>query len=575
MPVLQHPPGSPARTPPPEPGAWWIDLLILIGLAAAVAGVVALAHRWRAPLRPTVDIDLSLWSLPKYTLLSLARGVAAYVLSLVFTLVYGSIAAHHRIAERVMIPVLDVLQGIPVLGFLPGLVLGMVALFPHSNVGLELACVVMIFTGQVWNMTFSFYGSLRAIPAELREAARVYHFGWWRQFRTVEVPSAMIGLVWNSMMSMAGGWFFLTVTEAFTLGDHDFRLPGIGSYMSVAIDHGDVRAMAGAALAMTVMIVAVDQLVWRPLLAWAQKFKLEETEATQGATSWVLDLLRRSRVIPWVEDLPGRLSARMERRRRAAPDAETPSNAVRGLGIAVALGLGALALWGAAHLLTLLLALRAADWLHLAAALGLTFLRTAAALLAGAVWTVPVGIWIGLSPRRMRILQPVIQVAAAFPAPMIFPLVTLAILAAGVPFAWGCAALMLLGSQWYILFNVLAGAGAMPHELREVADVYGLGRWARWRTLYLPAVFPSLVTGLVTAAGGAWNASIVAEYVRYRGETLIAPGLGSLITVATAAGNFPLLAAGVLTMALAIVALNRTVWRRVRRIADERFSLNR
>ena len=575
MPVVQHPPGAPARTLPLERSAWWIDLLILVGLAATVAGVVALAHRWRAPLRPTVDIDLSLWSLPKYTLLSLARGVAAYVLSLVFTLVYGSVAAHHRIAERVMIPVLDILQGIPVLGFLPGLVLGMVALFPHSNVGLELACVVMIFTGQVWNMTFSFYGSLRAVPAELRDAARVYHFGWWKQFRTVEVPSAMIGLVWNSMMSMAGGWFFLTVTEAFTLGDHDFRLPGIGSYMSVAIDHGDVRAMAAAALAMTVMIVAVDQLVWRPLLAWAQKFKLEETEATQGATSWVLDLLRRSRVIPWVENLPGRLFARIERRRRAAPAAQTPSNAGRVLGVAAALGFGVLALWGAAHLLTLLLALRGADWLHLAGALGLTFLRTAAALFAGALWTVPVGIWIGLAPRRMRILQPVIQVAAAFPAPMIFPLVTLAILAAGIPFAWGCAALMLLGSQWYILFNVLAGAGAMPHDLREVADVYGLGRWARWRTLYLPAVFPYLVTGLVTAAGGAWNASIVAEYVRYRGETLIAPGLGSLITTATAAGNFPLLAAGVLTMSLAIVALNRTVWRRVYRIADERFSLNR
>jgi NitT/TauT family transport system permease protein len=235
----------------------------------------------------------------------------------------------------------------------------------------------------------------------------------------------------------------------------------------------------------------------------------------------------------------------------------------------------ALAVWGALHLVALLGALDRAEWLHLARALGLTFLRTSAALLVGALWTVPVGIWIGLSPRRIRLLEPIIQVAAAFPAPMIFPLVTLAILAAGVPFAWGCAALMLLGSQWYILFNVLAGAGAMPHDLREVADAYGLGRWARWRTLYLPAVFPYLVTGLITAGGGAWNASIVAEYVRFRGETLIAPGLGSLITTATAAGNFPLLAASVLTMSLAIVALNRTVWHRVYRIADERFSLNR
>jgi NitT/TauT family transport system permease protein len=568
-------PLAPAVTARSTPATWWVDALIVTALAALVGGVVALARRWTAPMLPLVDIDLSLSALPKYTLLSLSRGFAAYVLSLAFTLVYGSVAAHHRIAERVMVPVLDILQGIPVLGFLPGLVLGMVALFPHSNVGLELACVLMIFTGQVWNMTFSFYGSLRAIPIELREAARVYRFDWWKRFRTVEVPSAMIGLVWNSMMSMAGGWFFLTVNEAFTLGDHDFRLPGIGSYMSVAIDRWDVTAMAAAAVAMIVMIVAVDQILWRPALAWAQKFKLEESEASEVATSWMLDVLRHSHVLPWLEARAARLFARLERRAPATALETDSPRAGAAVGWMIGAACIALAVWGALHLVALLGALDRGEWLHLARALGLTFLRTGAALLVGALWTVPVGIWIGLSPRRIRLLEPIIQVAAAFPAPMIFPLVTLAILAAGVPFAWGCAALMLLGSQWYILFNVLAGAGAMPHDLREVADAYGLGRWARWRTLYLPAVFPYLVTGLITAGGGAWNASIVAEYVRFRGQTLIAPGLGSLITTATAAGNFPLLAASVLTMSLAIVALNRTVWHRVYRIADERFSLNR
>jgi NitT/TauT family transport system permease protein len=556
---------------------WWIDLLMVIGLAALVAVIVALARRWSAPLRPTVEIDLSLWSLPGYTLLSLARGVAAYLLSLAFTLIYGSVAAHHRIAERVMVPVLDILQGIPVLGFLPGLVLGMVALFPHSNVGLELACVVMIFTGQVWNMTFSFYGSLRAIPLELREAARVYRFGWWKTFTALEVPAAMIGLVWNSMMSMAGGWFFLTVNEAFTLGSHDFRLPGIGSYMSVAIDRGDMRAMAAATVAMVVMIVVVDQLVWRPALAWAQKFKLEDTEAGEAPRSWVLNLLRRSRAIAWMERQGSRLLTLVASDRAAAPAAADERARVAPLivGGAVGIAFALLAVWGAAHLLTMLHALTAAEWIHLARSLGLTFLRTYAALTIGALWTVPVGIWIGLSPARTRILQPIIQVAAAFPAPMIFPLATLAVLAAGIPFSWGCVVLMLLGSQWYILFNVLAGASAMPHDLREVAEISGLGRWARWRTLYLPAIVPYLITGLLTAAGGAWNASIVAEYVRYRGETLIAPGLGSLITTATAAGNFPLLAAGVLTMSLGIVAINRTVWRPLGRYADARFSLNR
>ena len=571
-------PRTPGAASPSTRGAWWIDALLLTGLGALVAGVVGLARGWSAPLRPTVTIDLSLWALPRYTLLSLARGLAAYLLSLVFTLIYGTTAAHSRTAERVMLPILDICQGIPVLGFLPGLVLGLVALFPHSNIGLELACVVMIFTGQVWNMTFSFFGSLRAIPMELREAAEVYRFGWWKRFHTLEVPSAMIGLVWNSMMSMAGGWFFLTVTEAFTLGDHDFRLPGVGSYMSVAIDRGDVRAMVGAMVAMIVMIVAVDQLIWRPALAWAQKFKVEETEAVDVPTSWVLDLLRRSHLIPWIEKRIERVFVLAERRRvarNATALADAQANPFAYVGRAIGVLCCALGAWGAVRLVALLSALSLAEWLHLAAALSLTFLRTYSALALGMLWALPVGIWIGLSPRRVRALQPVIQVAAAFPAPMIFPLVTLALITAGVNFSWGCVVLMLLGSQWYILFNVLAGAGAMPHDLQEVATVYGLGRWTRWRTLYLPAVFPYLVTGLITAAGGAWNASIVAEYVRFRGETLIAPGLGSLITEATASANFPLLAAGVLTMSLALVTLNRTFWRRIYRIADERFSLNR
>jgi len=570
----------PRTAPRPHVPVSWIDALLLLGLGALVAGVVGLARRWSAPLRPTVEIDLALWALPKYTLLSLARGVAAYALSLAFTLVYGTVAAYNRTAERVMIPVLDILQGIPVLGFLPGLVLGMVALFPHSNVGLELACVVMIFTGQVWNMTFSFYGSLRAIPAELREAAAVYRFGWWKRFRTVEVPFAMIGLVWNSMMSMAGGWFFLTVNEAFTLGDRDFRLPGIGAYMSVAIERNDGRAMAGAVVAMIVMIVAVDQLIWRPALAWAQKFKFEETESAEAPTSWALDLLRRSQMVPWMEKQAGKLFGLIEPRR--PPAAGQPESAglrkpaaARLLGAAIGTAAIAVTGWGVLHLVELLAVLSLAEWQHLLVSLSLTFLRTAAALALGALWAVPVGVWIGLAPQRVRTLQPLIQIAAAFPAPMIFPVVTLALITLGINFSWGCVVLMLLGSQWYVLFNVLAGASAMPHDLREAAEIYGISGWARWRTLYLPAIFPNLVTGLITAAGGAWNASIVAEYVRYRGQPLIAPGLGSLITEATAAANFPLLAAGVLTMSLALVTINRTVWRRLYRVADTRFSLNR
>jgi NitT/TauT family transport system permease protein len=575
----------PHATAPPRV-TLWVDLVVVLLLGAVVAGVVSLARRWVAPMRPTFEIDLSPWALPRYTLLSLTRGIAAYFLSLLFTLVYGGVAAYNRRAERVMIPLLDILQGIPVLGFLPGLVLGMVALFPHSNVGLEIACIIMIFTGQVWNMTFSFYGSLRAIPMELREVARVHRFGWWKRFRTLEVPASMIGLVWNSMMSMAGGWFFLTVNEAFTLGNHDFRLPGIGSYMSVAIDRGDVGAMLGAIVAMVAMIVGVDQLVWRPALAWAQKFKMEEAAAATVQRSWVLDLLRRlrarSRLLAWIQ----RPAAAVVPAAASGPPAPVavpadmpalrdPAWAAALAGRVAALLFIVASVWGSLHLLVLVGRVPLRQWSTIGGALGLTFLRTSAAVLLGALWTIPAGIWIGRSVRLSRLFQPVIQVVAAFPAPMLFPLVTAAILSLHINFSWGCVALMLLGAQWYVLFNVLAGATAVPQDLQEAAAVYGLRRWALWRTLYLPGIFPQLVTGLITAAGGAWNASIVAEYVRYKGQTLIAPGLGSLITTATAAGDFPLLAASVLTMALALVFLNRLVWKRLYRLADTRFSLNR
>ncbi|HEX2800337.1 MAG TPA: ABC transporter permease subunit, partial [Thermoanaerobaculia bacterium] len=297
-----------------------VDAVLLVVLGALVAGVVGLAQRWEAPMRTAVEIDLSPSALPLYTLLSLSRGFAAYLLSLAFTLVYGTIAAHDRRAEKVMLPLLDIGQGIPVLGFLPGLVLGMVALFPRTNVGLELACILMIFTGQVWNMTFSYVGSLRSIPEELQEVARLHRFSFWKRFRTVELSSSVIGLVWNSMMSMAGGWFFLTVTEAFTLGDRDFRLPGIGSYMAVAIEKGDRWAMAWAIVAMTVMIVAVDQLLWRPLVVWSQRFRNADIEGADAPESWVLNLIRRSRFLR-------RMRLRRLRRPRAPAPPAPPESA--------------------------------------------------------------------------------------------------------------------------------------------------------------------------------------------------------------------------------------------------------
>ncbi len=559
-----------------------MDILVLVTVGALVAGVVALAQRWEAPIRPTVEIDLSPWALPGYTLLSLSRGFAAYLLSLVFTLVYGTIAAHGKRAEKVLVPILDIGQGIPVLGFLPGLVLGMVALFPKTNVGLELACIVMIFTGQVWNMTFSYIASLRSIPNELREVARIHRFSFWKRFWTVEVSSSVIGLVWNSMMSMAGGWFFLTVNEAFTLGDRDFRLPGVGSYMAVAIEKGDKAAMAWAVFAMTVMIVAVDQLLWRPLVAWSQRFRAAEVAGEPEARSWVLDLVRRSAVLRRM---------RLRRRRRPkspapalplppppdpAPEGGSSGERLRAALLLVAgLAAAGAALLGVWKLVQLLAAVRPHDWLVLVAALGATFVRALGALVLAVAWTLPVGILVGRSPVWSRRLQPVVQIVASFPAPMLFPLVTGGLLLLHVPFSVIAAVLMLLGAQWYVLFNVLAGASAVPPDLVEATDVYRVAGRARWKTLFLPAVFPFLVTGLITAAGGAWNASIVAETLVTGGRTLETFGLGSLITKATREANFPLLAAGVLTMSFALVLINRTVWRRLSRLAETKYALNR
>jgi len=557
-----------------------VDLLIACVLFALIAGVVSLAQRWRAPIREAVTINLSPRALPGYTLLSLSRGFAAYLLSLVFTLVYGTVAAHSRRAEKIMIPLLDIGQGIPVLGFLPGLVLGMVALFPHTNVGLELACILMIFTGQVWNMVFSFYGSLRSVPNELREVSRIHRFGWSKTFRTVEVSAAVIGLVWNSMMSMAGGWFFLTVNEAFTLGDHDFRLPGVGSYMAVAIEKGDRRAMVWAIVAMALMILAVDQLLWKPLVAWSQRFRLEEIAGAEPPRSWVLDLLRRSWLARRLRQARRDAEARIPAKPAPAESAVASGAGAGGLFRRVlmtvfAVAAAAAAVAGAYRLVALLVRVPGHEWLLLAGALGATFLRTFGALLLGALWCVPAGIMIGRSPTWSRRLQPVVQLVASFPAPMLFPLVTGFLLGMTVPFSIIAAVLMLLGAQWYVLFNVLAGATAIPHDLEEASETYAVKGFERWRKLFLPSIFPYLVTGLITAAGGAWNASIVAETLTYKSRKLETFGLGTVITRATQHANFPLLAAGVLTMSLALIVINRGVWRPLYRLAESRYALNR
>ncbi len=560
---------------------WWIDLSLLLGLLGLIFGVITVAQEWTGQHRAAIEIDLSPWALPKYTFFSLCRGLFAYFLSLCFALVYGYWAAKDRMAEKVLIPLLDILQSIPVLGFMPGLVLALSALFPTSNVGLELAAILMIFTGQVWNMIFSFYQSLRSIPLYLQEAATVYRFNRVQKILKLELPFSAIGLIWNSMMSMAGGWFFLTVSESFQLGDKDFRLPGLGSYMSVANDKGDSWAKFSGVVAMILMIVFLDQFLWRPLVVWGRKFRVEEGGGEDGARSWFLDLLNRSEIL---REIRNRL------KRKSSPDQSVlkpqtePTDQIPKAGggslakITSIAAFSALLLvmgFGAWKLIELFLRVSLNQW-------GLIFLeavttlgRVLLAVGLSALWTVPVGLKIGLSPRLSRVVQPFVQVAASFPAPMLFSYVIFLMSLAGIPLGWGSIALMFLGAQWYILFNVMAGAMAIPSDLLEAARMYRISGWQLFRKVHLPGIFPYLVTGMVTSAGGTWNASIVAEYVTEKGRTLTAFGLGSQISVAASKADFPMLAASVVVMSLMVVTFNRLVWKKLYRLAEEKYSLSK
>lgn len=558
-------------------GFGWIDLAVIGLLAAFIYALVTVAHEWSGPLQQVPVIHLEASYLPQYALFSLSRGVMAYGVSFLFTMVYGYTMARVAGAERVMLPVLDILQSIPVLGFLPGFVLGLVHLFPHQNIGLEIASVLMIFTGQVWNMTFSFYSSLKSVPPDLLAVARLTRMSWWERFFRLDLSFAAHGLLWNSMMSMAGGWFFLMVSEAFVLGEHDFRLPGLGSYMSLAIERGDAWAQLFGVLAMLGMIVFVDQVVWRPLVAWSHKFTDEET--TNAPTSWLWERIRGSRIWRAVSQSWGFF----RRKIRPVPAASVKVVAAASSGavaarrwtkrICVAAILVGI-LFGVMKYVSLLLTLTSGDWMHLFSSTAATFLRVVIAVVLASLWTIPVGVMIGRHPRWVVLLQPVIQMAASFPAPMIFPLVVGVMLASGIGLGISSVALLLLGTQWYILFNVISGSSAIPRELWEVSRLSRFSWRQRWQKLILPAIFPSLLTGWITAMGGAWNASIVAEYMKYHGHTLMTTGLGAAISEATERGNFQILAAAVGIMAVTVVGFNRLVWHPLNHQAQTRFTLD-
>jgi NitT/TauT family transport system permease protein len=559
----------------------WVDLLLVAAAFGMLYGLILLGRQWTAIQRPVLVINLSPWALPKYTFFSMMRGIAAYILSILFTLVYAFWAAKDERAEKLLIPLLDILQSIPVLTFLMPLLLVMVALFPHSNTGLEITAILTIFTGQVWNMTFSLYHSLKSVPAELHEAGTVYRFTWWQRFKWVELPFATTGLAWNSMMSMAGGWFFLMLVESLKLGDKDFRVPGLGSYMSMAVERNDVRAQLSAVVAMVLMIVLLDQVLWRPIVVWAQRFRIEDTVQVADSQSWFLNLVRGSRLIRRWDRWRARRRKKQQHHHPVQKKIQLEAGVDKAVHAAPWLSMGALAVLsgflvlGGFGMFHLLHKLPAVAWWTLFKADGLTLSRVLASVLIGLCWTLPAGLAIGLSQRLSRIFQPIVQVAASFPAPMLFPVVVAALASLKVGLGWGSIVLMLLGTQWYILFNVIAGASAIPSDLREVGTAFGFSRWQRFRNLYLPAIFPYLVTGCLTAAGGAWNASIVAEYYALSGPTLRTFGLGAIVSQATDEKDFVMLAAATLVLAGTVVIFNRLVWKPLYKIAETHYSLSK
>jgi len=558
------------------------DIVVILGTLVLLAFIARIGAGTLVTFQPpdvVPAIDLDPRNLPYYAGRSTLRMFIALIFSTLFTLVYGYLAANSRRAERVMIPLLDILQSVPVLGFLSITVTGFIALFPGSLLGLEAASIFAIFTSQVWNMTFSFYQSLRTVPKDLDEVATLYRLSRWQRFTKLEAPSAMIGLLWNAMMSFGGGWFFVAASEAISVLNQDYTLPGIGSYVAAAIATESLAALGWALLTIAIVIVLVDQLFWRPLIAWSDKFRSEQSASAEAAESWVYDLLQTARIpralgnalAPTRETLDRFLS-------RLTPPKPTvqlvdPARQQRGdrLYNAVLLVItGLLTIWA---LNFILMTVGVGEvlktcWLGI-----LTMLRiTVLLLFATVVWT-PIGVAIGLNPKLARTLQPVVQFLASFPANFIFPFATLFFIRTNLSIEWGSILLMTLGAQWYILFNSIAGAQSIPTDLREMADVMRLKGWLRWKKFIIPAIFSTWVAGGVTASGGAWNASIIAEIVTWGSITMTATGLGTYIAEATTIGDWPRITLGIGMMSLFVVGLNRMVWQKFYRLAETKYHL--
>ncbi len=555
------------------------DAVVILGTltllyVAARTGSESLVRFHPPDIIPAVSLDPH--NLPNYAARSTLRMFIALFLSTIFTLVYGYVAAHNLRAEKVLVPLLDVLQSVPVLGFLSITVTGFIALFPGSLLGIEAASIFAIFTGQAWNMTFSFYQSLRTLPRELDEMAQLYGLSRWEKFTRLEVPSSLIGLVWNGMMSFGGGWFFLAASEAISVLNHNYTLPGLGSYVAAAVLAQDFHALAWAILTMIILIVLIDIFFWRLLVAWADRFKLE---LSAGAVPryWLLEMFRASRVPNLLARVFGPLTEAIDAflARITPPPAKTSTVETEKPGDPIFSAILVIAVIGliAAAVRFILHGVGLAEF-GTAALLGLATMGRVMLLivLSTLVWT-PIGVAIGFNPKLARLAQPVVQVLASFPANFIFPFAISLFLLLGISINWGCIFLMALGSQWYVLFNVIAGAQSIPNDLREMADCIGLRGWRKWRALIGPGIFGAWVTGAITASGGAWNASIVSELVTWGNTTLRAKGLGAYIEQATSTGDWPRIVLGVGMMSMFVVGANRFLWRRLYAVAEAKYRL--
>jgi NitT/TauT family transport system permease protein len=560
-----------------RPNIW--DLVALILVVGAMVLIVYGGEQTTLPLS-TLDatpVSLDPSNLPFYALRTILRMLLAIVCALIFTFVYAALAAKSRRAEIVLIPLLDILQSVPILGFLTFTVVFFMNLFPGRVLGAELACVFAIFTSQAWNMTFSMYQSMRNVPKDLEEATQSFHLSGWQRFWRLDVPFAMPGLIWNAMMSMSGGWFFVVASEAITVGNTTVTLPGIGSYVALAIEKQNLAAIGYALLTMLLIIIAYDQLLFRPIVAWADKFRFEQTASGTAPTSWMLDLFRRTRALRALTAPFGALNRAFSNLHIELPELrlptgrKTPSHLIDVLWFAViTVGTG-YAAWRAFQYLSA--NLTPSD---LGDAIEDGFITLARVIvliaLASLVW-VPVGVWIGLRPKLAERIQPLAQFLAAFPANLAFPVFVVVIVHYHLsPNIW-LSPLMILGTQWYILFNVIAGASAFPSDLKEAASSFHLRGWRWWVKVVLPGIFPYYITGAITASGGSWNASIVAEVASWGDTHLAARGLGAYIATATEAGDFPRVVLGITVMCVLVTLFNRLLWRPLYAFGERRLRL--